>query len=126
MTQPHLVFVVDDDPGVLEVTCRFLREAGFECVEANTGAELMALLDGGRIPDLLVLDVRLPDVPGPELALRVHTRYPRIPVLFISAWPATANHPRELDVLRWEFVQKPFTGEGLTAAARDLIARQPT
>lgn len=126
MTLAPLVFVVDDDPGVLEVMSRYLMDAGFECVPAMSGGEVMGLLDGGRIPDLVVLDVRLPDVPGPEVALRIHTHYPRIPVLFVSAWPANAAKPAELDVLRWEYVQKPFTGDAFTAAARDLIARQPT
>jgi two-component system, OmpR family, response regulator len=121
---PPLALVVDDDPGVLEITCRYLQDAAFECLPAGSGNELMALLDAGRIPDLLVLDIRLPDVPGPELALRIHTHYPRIPVLFISAWPASDTDPAELDVLRWEFVQKPFTGQTLIQAARELVTRE--
>ncbi len=118
---PPLVLVVDDEPHVRLVTSRYLEEAGFECIQAGTATEALAWLDRGRIPDLTVLDVRLPDHSGPELALRIHARYPRIPVLFISAWPEAHPTPSDLDRLRWLFVQKPFAGATLSEAARHLL-----
>jgi DNA-binding NtrC family response regulator len=119
---PPLALVVDDDPAVLEIACRYLADAGFECVSATSSTDALALLEAGRIPQIMVIDVRLPDIPGPELAVRIHLRYPRIPVLFVSAWPANEAGPTQLEVLRWEFLQKPFTGDTLSRAARDLLA----
>jgi DNA-binding NtrC family response regulator len=118
---PPLVLVVDDEPHVRLVTSRYLEEAGFECIQAGTANEALAWLDRGRIPDLAVLDVRLPDQSGPELALRIHVRYPRIPVLFISAWPEAQTNSAELEPLRWLFVQKPFAGATLSEAVRHLL-----
>jgi two-component system C4-dicarboxylate transport response regulator DctD len=117
-----LVLVVDDEPHVRLVTSRYLEEAGFECIQAGAADEAMAWLDRGRIPDVAVLDIRLPDQSGPELALRIHARFPSIPVLFISAWPEAQSKPEELAPLRWLFVQKPFVGATLKEAVRRLLA----
>lgn len=117
-----LVLVVDDEPHVRLVTSRYLEEAGFECIQAGAADEALAWLDRGRIPDVAVLDIRLPDESGPELALRIHTRFPSIPVLFISAWPEAHPRPEELERLRWLFVQKPFMGATLRDAIRRLMA----
>ena len=117
-----LVLVVDDEPHVRLVTTRYLEESGFECLQAGNAEEAMAWLDRGRIPDLAVLDVRLPGQSGPELALRINARYPRIPVLFISAWPEAAGDAPQLASLRWLFVQKPFAGATLSDAARRMLA----
>jgi two-component system OmpR family response regulator len=117
---PPLILVVDDDPVVQEIACRFLQEAGFATVAADTAQRALDLLEHG-VPDLLVIDIRLPDLPGPELALRIHLRYPRVPVLFISAWPDAQATVSELDPVLWQFVQKPFSGESLARAARALL-----
>jgi DNA-binding NtrC family response regulator len=119
---PPLVLVVDDEPHVRLVTSRYLEEAGFECIQAGTADEALAWLDRGRIPDVAVLDIRLPDQSGPELALHIHARFPRIPVLFISAWPEAHSKPEELEHLRWLFVRKPFMGDTLREAVRRLLA----
>jgi two-component system, OmpR family, response regulator len=117
---PPVVLVVDDEPTVLSVACRCLQAAGFKPVAATSAARAMELLEQ-RVPDLLVIDVRLPDLPGPELALRIHLRYPRLPVLFISAWPDAQSTVTDLDPLLWTFIQKPFSAEGLAKAARALL-----
>jgi two-component system, cell cycle sensor histidine kinase and response regulator CckA len=117
---PPLILVVDDEPSVQAIACRFLQEAGFTTMAVDSAHAALELLEHG-VPDLLVIDVLLPDLPGPELALRIHLRYPRVPVLFISGWPdaqATVSH---LDPLHWLFVQKPFSGESLARAARVLL-----
>ena len=117
---PPLILVVDDEPAVLSFTCRYLQEAGFTTVAVDTAQGALEVLEHG-VPDLLVIDIRLPDLPGPELALRIHLRYPRVPVLFISAWPDTQTKGADLDTLHWMFVQKPFSGESLAQAARLLL-----
>jgi CheY-like chemotaxis protein len=119
---PPLVLVVEDEPVILRVTCHHLEDAGFECVNADTATHALAVL-AQTVPDLLVLDIRLPDIPGPELALRVHGNYPTIPVLFVSGWIDGLAEAATLEPLRWEFLQKPFTGEALVAAARRLLEK---
>lgn len=118
---PPIVLLVEDEPGVQRVTCQYLEEAGMVCLAADTATQALELLAAGRIPDLMILDVRLPDLPGPELALRIHTHYPRIPVLFVSGWVDGLANPGTLEALEWGFLQKPYTGEALLEVVRRMI-----
>lgn len=118
---PPLILVVEDEPQVARVACQHLAEAGFACMSAASAADAMVMVSAGRVPDLLLLDVRLPDVPGPELALRIHARYPRLPVLFVSGWVDGLTDSAHLEPLRWDFVPKPFTGEALVGAVQRLL-----
>jgi DNA-binding response OmpR family regulator len=117
---PPLVLVVEDEPAVLRVACQYLRDAGFECVNADTGAHALEML-ADTAPDLLVLDIRLPDLSGPEVALRIHEKHPNTPVLFVSGWIDGLADPVSLEPLHWEFLPKPFTGDDLIATARRLL-----
>ena len=119
-----LALVVEDEPLVARITCAYLEEAGLSCVTAGSAAAAMEVLEAGYVPDLLVLDMRLPDLPGTDLALRMHARYPgiRIPVLFVSGWPDAINAATQLEKLQWGFLPKPFSPEAIAAAARRLLA----
>jgi two-component system cell cycle sensor histidine kinase/response regulator CckA len=121
---PPLALVVEDEPPVRRVTCQYLADGGFECVDAETSAHALELLAKGTLPDLMVLDVRLPDLPGPALALRVHQQHPGLPVLFVSGWIDGLADAETLAPLRWAFLPKPFTGDQLLQAARGLLLPQ--
>ena len=79
------VLVVDDNDGLRYTVTRSLREAGYEVVEARNGAEALAL--ASQLPDLITLDVNLPDVSGFEICrqLKSNPETGHIPVLQLSA-----------------------------------------
>ncbi|MDP6546495.1 MAG: PAS domain S-box protein [Phycisphaerae bacterium] len=81
----HTILNVDDEEASLYVTSKILRQAGFEVVEARTGAEALEL--AGQLPDAVVLDVNLPDIDGFEVCrrLREAPQTVRIPILHLSA-----------------------------------------
>ncbi|HEX8673658.1 MAG TPA: response regulator, partial [Longimicrobium sp.] len=87
MTEERILTVlnVDDYPAALYATSRVLRQAGYRVLEATTGAE--ALARAGECPDLIILDVNLPDVDGFEVARRIKAdpETATIPVLQMSA-----------------------------------------
>jgi PAS domain S-box-containing protein len=87
MTEDRIVTVlnVDDYPAALYATSRVLRQAGFRVLEATTGAEALARV--GECPDLIILDVNLPDVDGFEVARRIKAdpETATIPLLHMSA-----------------------------------------
>jgi len=116
-----LILVVENEPSVLHITRRHLEEAGLESVTAESAAHAMKVLDSGRIPDLLILDIRLPGVSGPALALQIHRQHPAIPVLFISGWVHSLRNPDQLAGLQWEFLPKPYEGDALVGAVRRLL-----
>ena len=120
MTQT--VLVVDDDLAACRMACRILRDAGFECVWANTGEHAMALLvERGEAPALFVFDVRLPDMPGPTLAWLLSDRYREVPVLFVSGYPSF--DAALLRAARWDFLAKPFAPEALVSAVRRMLTQ---
>jgi CheY-like chemotaxis protein len=121
-----LILVVEDEPTVQRATCRMLELEGHVCLPALDAGEALELLGGGQIPDLMVIDIRLPGMSGPELALRIHTRYPRIPVLFVSGWVDGLADPAQLDPMHWAFLAKPYTPDALVNAARRMLGTHPT
>src|SRR5215831_19578509 len=68
--RPHQILVVDDDDSGRYASGRVLRRAGFEVIEASSGAEALRRVAADR-PDLVVLDVRLPDISGLEVSNRI-------------------------------------------------------
>jgi CheY-like chemotaxis protein len=117
---------VEDEPTVQRATCRMLELEGYVCLPAQDAGEALQLLEGGQIPDLMVIDVRLPGLSGPELALRIHTRDPRIPVLFVSGWVDGLADPALLDRMHWAFLAKPYNPSTLVGTAQRMLGILPT
>src|SRR3989442_15741807 len=78
------LLVVEDDPNILELLSASLRYAGFEVSTATRGMEATAAVQRRR-PDLVVLDVMLPDLDGFEVARRMRSGGDRTPVVFLTA-----------------------------------------
>jgi two-component system, cell cycle sensor histidine kinase and response regulator CckA len=113
------VIVVDDEPQVRRLLTRILGEEGFSATPAACGAEALALLVDPA--DIVVLDMRLPDLSGPDVARQLRRRWPDLPILFISGYPEPALHAREAEVLVQHFLSKPFTREQLLEAVLRLV-----
>jgi CheY-like chemotaxis protein len=116
------VLLVEDDPGMREMTCEILAEAGFEVVAASSGAEAIATAEG-RAVDLLLTDLMMPGMSGPELVERLCARRPEMKVVFMSGYSA-ASAPSGV-AADAEFLEKPFAGSTLVAAVRKALARPP-
>ena len=86
----HRVLVVDDEPNILDVVSMALRFHGFEVETAATGAEALAAATAFK-PQLIVLDVMLPDIEGFDVARRLGDRRAEIPIIFLTARDATAD-----------------------------------
>ncbi|HEY7479985.1 MAG TPA: response regulator [Gemmatimonadales bacterium] len=118
-----MILVVEDDPLVAGITCRMLQEAGLESRHVGTAREAIVLVETkGFLPELLLLDIRLPDMTGLRLAGRLASRLPAVPVLFMTGYPeAYAELARDG---RWGFLAKPFQYAQLTAAVRRLLPQR--
>jgi CheY-like chemotaxis protein len=121
-----LILVVEDEPTVQRATCRMLELEGYTCVPARDADQALEAVSSGRIPDLMMIDIRLPGMSGPELALRIHTQYPRIPVLFVSGWVNGLADPALLDRMHWAFLAKPYSPQALVGAARQMLGPPAT
>jgi two-component system OmpR family response regulator len=122
MTPPIRLLVVDDEPNILELLSASLRFAGFEVVTAATGTEAVQAAEQHH-PDLVVLDVMLPDVDGFTVLRRLHAAYRRIPVVFLTARDANDDKVAGLTLGGDDYVTKPFSLEELVARIHAVLRR---
>jgi len=114
------VLVVDDEPNIVDVVSMALRHHGFEVESAGTGAGAVARVRERR-PDVVVLDVMLPDMDGFEVARRLDAEHARVPIVFLTARDAMADKLRGLTTGGGDYVTKPFSLEELIARLRNLL-----
>ncbi|MGM3389853.1 response regulator [Stutzerimonas stutzeri] len=103
------VLLVDDDHSVREVTAQMLRNLGYAVIEADSGRKVLELLEQGTNPDLLLADFAMPGMNGGELARAVLSRFPKLPVVFITGYAELG----ELGMGSTTIIQKPFREEQL-------------
>jgi two-component system OmpR family response regulator len=116
------LLVVEDDPNILELLSASLRFAGFEVRAATNGSDALAAATERR-PDLVVLDVMLPDVDGFDVIKRLRAEGDRVPVVFLTARDGTDDKIRGLTLGGDDYVTKPFSLEELTARIRAVLRR---
>ncbi|MEV5706757.1 response regulator transcription factor [Actinoallomurus sp. NPDC052274] len=120
--RPIRVLVVDDEPYLADLVATALRYEGFESAVAGTGAEALARVTAFR-PDLIVLDVMLPDGSGLDTCRRLRREGCEAPVVFLTARDATEDKIAGLTVGGDDYVTKPFSLEELIARIRAVLRR---
>lgn len=116
------VLVVDDEPNITDLVATALRYEGFDVEVAGTGTDALRLAARFR-PDLLVLDVMLPDRDGFDLLKRLRTDGTHVPVVFLTARDSTEDKVKGLTVGGDDYVTKPFSLEELVARVRAVLRR---
>lgn len=116
------LLVVEDDPNILELLSASLRFAGFDVTTATSGSDAVSAAREHR-PDLVVLDIMLPDFDGFEVLRRIRESGERTPVVFLTARDATDDKIRGLTLGGDDYVTKPFSLEELTARIRAVLRR---
>ncbi|GAA1734228.1 response regulator transcription factor [Luedemannella helvata] len=116
------LLVVEDDPNILELLSASLRFAGFTVSTATNGADAVSVARADK-PDLMVLDVMLPDLDGFEVIRRLRDNGVRTPVVFLTARDGTEDKVRGLTLGGDDYVTKPFSLEELTARIRAVLRR---
>jgi len=117
------ILVVDDEESITQLLCTALRYEGFQTESAASGREALSAARAFR-PDLVLLDVMLPDVDGFELHRRLAgTSSPRLPVVFLTARRETDDRIRGLTIGADDYVVKPFSLEELIARIRAVLRR---
>ncbi len=116
------VLVVDDEPSIVDAISMTLRHQRYRVETAESGKDALAMIRRWR-PDVIVLDVMLPDVDGFELARRLSAEHAPIPILFLSALDSTEDKVRGLTIGGYDYVTKPFSLEELIARLRNILRR---
>jgi two-component system OmpR family response regulator len=119
---PVRVLVVDDEPTLAELLSMALRYEGWDVRSAANGHDAVRTARAFE-PDIVVLDVMLPDLDGLEVLRRVRQRAPRVPVLFLTARDAVEDRIAGLTAGGDDYVTKPFSLEEVVARLRALLRR---
>ncbi|OJX65940.1 MAG: DNA-binding response regulator [Micrococcales bacterium 73-13] len=121
---PIRVVVVDDEDALSDLLTMALRYEGWEVRAAATGQEALRAIREHK-PDVVVLDIMLPDLDGIEVLQRLRAEGEEVPVLFLTAKDAIADRVTGLTVGGDDYVTKPFSLEELIARLRALLRRSP-
>jgi len=116
------LLVVDDEPNIVELLSTSLRFAGFEVATAMTGNEAVRAVERTH-PDLVVLDVMLPDIDGFVVLRRLQAANRPLPVLFLTARDANEDKVTGLTLGGDDYVTKPFSLEEVVARIRAVLRR---
>lgn len=119
---PVRVLVVDDEPMLGELLATALRYEGWQVEGALTGRAAIRIA-GTLDPDVVVLDVMLPDMSGFDVLRRLREARPRVPVLFLTARDAVEDRIAGLTAGGDDYVTKPFSLEEVVARLRALLRR---
>ncbi|WP_067780071.1 response regulator transcription factor [Actinomyces vulturis] len=119
--EAHLL-VVDDEPNIRDLLASSLRFAGFEVSAAANGRDALHAVEEER-PDLVVLDVMLPDIDGFTVARHMHENGMSTPILFLTARDDMADKVQGLTVGGDDYVTKPFGLEEVVARIRAILRR---
>jgi two-component system KDP operon response regulator KdpE len=119
-TQP-LVLVADDEPRITKLVSMALTGEGFRVVTAASGEEALAKAEDVR-PDIVLLDIVMPDLDGIEVMRQLRERRP-VPVILLTAKGSTADKAKGLDLGADDYVAKPFDLDELAARVRAVLRR---
>ncbi|MFC4563211.1 response regulator transcription factor [Nocardiopsis mangrovi] len=120
-TRPH-VLVIDDEPNIRDLVQAALRFHGFGVTTAETGGEGLGLARERR-PDLILLDVLLPDITGFDVCRRLRDSGNDVPVIYLTARDTPSDTVTGLSLGGDDYVTKPFSVEALIARIHALLRR---
>ena len=116
------IVVVDDEPSIRELVSASLHFSGFDVKTASNGTEAIDVITQTD-PDLVVLDVMLPDIDGFTVTRRIRQQGVEAPVLFLTARDDTQDKVMGLTVGGDDYVTKPFSLEEVVARIRAILRR---
>ena len=116
------VLVVDDEPNIVDIVSMALRYNDYDVVTANSGREALEAVSASK-PDMIVLDVMMPELDGFEVAKRLGEQRSNIPILFLTARDTTDDKVRGLTIGGDDYMTKPFSVEELLARIGTILKR---
>ena len=120
--RPLRVLLVDDEPSISQMLSMALRYDGWQVEVAANGTEAVDLAEA-FMPDVMVLDIMLPDFDGMQVLARLRSRGDLVPVLFLTALGSVDDRVKGLTAGGEDYMVKPFSIEELVARLRALVRR---
>lgn len=118
----HHLLIVDDEENLSSMLAAALQHHGFEVTTASNGREALDVVPSAR-PDMILLDVMMPDLDGFEVCRRLRADGDRTPVLFLTARDSTEDKVRGLTLGGDDYLEKPFSLDELVARTEAVLRR---
>ncbi len=122
MTQRPRILLVEDEPDILQLLQFALRQAGFDPVAADSAEAAFASIREKQ-PELVVLDLMLPDLPGTEICKRIKSKTPGLPVVMLTARGDEVDRVVGFELGADDYITKPFSLRELLARVRAVLRR---
>jgi PAS domain S-box-containing protein len=120
------ILLVEDEAALRDLVAEMLRDAGYQVLPASGGADALTKVQAHRAPiDILLTDIVMPGLGGPELSQRIHALRPAIRTLYMSGYTEDVLARRGLIEPGTPLVQKPFTAATLLRSVREELAAVP-
>ncbi|QJU60595.1 response regulator [Sphingomonas sp. AP4-R1] len=116
------IAIVEDDPEIRDLVTMLLRREGFEVLAFEGSAGLFAAVEFERL-DCLILDLMLPGEDGLDICRALRARYPRLPILIVTARSDSIDRVIGLELGADDYLAKPFNSRELLARLRSVIRR---
>jgi CheY-like chemotaxis protein len=119
------VLVTEDEAEVRTLACEFLKSAGYQVLTAQDGEEALAIMQRlGKTVQVLLADVVMPKMGGPELAKRLERLAPDLKVVYMSGYLENGQEHSEVMESRF-FLQKPFSRDALVRQVAEAMKNEP-
>jgi len=116
------ILVVEDDPRVSRATVSALEELGYRAIPCASGREALERLERESAVQLIITDIMMPEMTGPELVREAARLYPWIAILFVTGYVGEAGDAEDLS--GYDLLRKPFTVAALADAVAAALARR--
>lgn len=120
-TDKRRILIVDDEPAVLALLRRILTAERVEILAARSGTEALAIARRSQL-DLVILDVKLPDVSGVEVLRRLRRIDGIVPVIMVTSYGSPETVRASMRLGAFDYLTKPFDSEELRRLAREALA----
>jgi DNA-binding NtrC family response regulator len=117
------ILVVDDEPDMVENLVRLLRREGYRCLSATAAAKGVELLEAHR-PDLLLTDMKMPELDGMELLRRAHALDPALPVIMITAFSTVESAVAAIKEGAFDYLPKNFSADQLRVSVERALRQR--
>ena len=121
MEKSEKIMIVDDDPNILQVAGFAVQKAGYSVVSAKNGREALELFRGTR-PDLIVLDIMMPELDGTELCKMIRLESD-LPIIFLTSMDEEIDRVLGLELGADDYITKPISPRELVARIKTVLRR---
>jgi len=123
MGAPPKVLIIDDERDMLTNCTRILRRSGYECLTAETSEQGLSIVEAA-LPDVVLVDLRMPGRSGIDIVKAVKSRYPAIEVVLMTAYATIETAVDAIKQGAFDYLPKPFTADQLQAVIQRTLGHK--